>query len=168
MRHAWVALMLVGCESMPSSGDPFSPVKVEPAVAPAAEPDGEPVGAAEEAEEPVPELERELEPELEPESEPASSITMSAEEQQALSDAASGKVSSRRWLTGRVGAGSPQALSPRQAWGRQACRHLPPSPLGFSETVRRRRWRAVFPFEVLCGGPTAGSLVTVGSFLRPG
>lgn len=42
MRHAWVALMLVGCEPMPSSGDPFSPVKVEPAVAPAAEPDGEP------------------------------------------------------------------------------------------------------------------------------
>ena len=28
MRYAWVALMLVGCEPMPSSGSPFEPAKV--------------------------------------------------------------------------------------------------------------------------------------------
>jgi hypothetical protein len=42
MRHAWVALLLVGCESMPSSGNPFTPVKVQSAAAPAAEVDEEP------------------------------------------------------------------------------------------------------------------------------
>jgi len=44
MRHAWVALMLVGCEPMPSSGSPFEPVKVETAstLPVDAEPAGEP------------------------------------------------------------------------------------------------------------------------------
>ncbi|MEC7948852.1 MAG: hypothetical protein VX265_14890 [Myxococcota bacterium] len=42
MRHAWIALLIVGCESMPSSGDIFTPVKVGTATAPIVEDDGEP------------------------------------------------------------------------------------------------------------------------------
>ena len=44
MRHAWIALLLVACETTPSSGHPFTPVQVAatPAAEPVADDGGEP------------------------------------------------------------------------------------------------------------------------------
>ena len=42
MRHAWIALLLVACETTPSSGHPFTPVKVASASEPIVDDGGEP------------------------------------------------------------------------------------------------------------------------------
>lgn len=42
MRHAWITLLLVGCESVPPSGEPFTPVKVQSIAEPIADEGGEP------------------------------------------------------------------------------------------------------------------------------
>jgi hypothetical protein len=42
MRHAWIALLLVACETTPSSGHPFTPVKVASALEPIVDDGGEP------------------------------------------------------------------------------------------------------------------------------
>jgi hypothetical protein len=42
MRHAWIALLLVACETTPSSGHPFTPVKVTSASDPVTDEGGEP------------------------------------------------------------------------------------------------------------------------------